>query len=77
MWSIDQLYIELGLGYNYFVWISEKSKFGISFIIVSAESIGIGAETETLFFPNFTQFFLLLGRIQVFISLKMNQDLQK
>ena len=47
-------------------------------ITVAAESIGTGigakkffAETETLFLSNFTHFFLLLGGIQVFISLSL------
>ena len=53
-------------------------------VTVSAKSIGIGiraefffSKTETFFLSNFTHFFLLLGGIQVFISLKINLTLQK
>jgi hypothetical protein len=53
--------------------------------MVSAESIAIGIGGQFFFllpklkpfFSNFTDFFLLLGGIQVFISLKINLDLQK
>jgi hypothetical protein len=54
--------------------------------MVSAESIAIGIGGQFFFFllpklkpffSNFTDFFLLLGGIQVFISLKINLALQK
>ena len=52
-------------------------------VTVSTEDIGIGAEflfseTKTpFFFSSSTHFFLLLGGVQIFISLRINLVLQK
>ena len=60
---------------------SERPKFGIDKRHRKKLSVSepkfLFAETETLFLSNFTNFFLLLGGKQVFISLEINLVLQK
>ena len=57
---------------NFFSWLVwDRNSVSIT---VSAESIGMGAD---FFFSSFTHFFIILGGIQVFVSLKINLVLQK